>query len=52
MIILTNHQQKLYKAMTKRIESFGDNPPVELINGRFNFMNGILINQFKTKGIL
>ncbi len=49
MIKLTSHQEKQYKAMTDRINSFGDNPPEELLNGRHNFMNAILINQFNTK---
>ena len=47
---MTEYQATLYKAMTKRIESFGDNPPIELLNGRHNFFNAILINNFKTKG--
>ena len=48
---MTKNQAKIYKALTKRIESFGDNPPIELLNGRFNFFNAILINNFKGKGI-
>ena len=30
----TNHQVDLYNAMTKRILSFGDNPPDHLLNAR------------------
>ena len=47
MIKMTKHQATLYNALTKRINSFGDNPPIELLNGRFNFINAILINNNK-----
>jgi len=49
MINLTKQQQKLYNELTKRIESFGDNPPEYLLIARFNFINSILVNQFNNK---
>jgi len=37
--IVTPYLARAYNALQDRIESFGDNPPEHLLNGRNNLLN-------------